>query len=73
MEKLCYTCRVRGFTSCEFKRRVSEIAALVPPNPREEDIVKAQNQIMGERAVAREKICTQLTEVDPAYPGKWKD
>jgi len=70
MEKLCNSCLKEGLGVCEFRRRAEEIAARTPLSPTLEDVVKVHNQIAGERVLAREKMCPQINQVDPDYPGK---
>ena len=69
-EILCSRCLEEGKISCEFRRKAEAIASRVPASSTLEEVVKAHNQIEGERVVAREKLCPQRDLINPDYPGR---
>jgi len=70
VEILCYRCWTEGKGTCVFRRKAEAIASRVPASPTLEEVVKAHNQIEGERVVAAEKLCPQRDMIDPDYPGR---
>jgi len=70
VEILCYRCWTEGKGVCEFRRKAEAIANRVPASPTLEEVVKAHNQIEGERTAAIEKLCPHKNTIDADYPGK---
>jgi hypothetical protein len=71
-KELCPECRKTG--RCWFKDAAYEIATSVPikENKSEQlfEACVALQEIATGRIMAREKMCPNLNDVDPDYPGK---
>lgn len=72
MTRLCPECETKG--TCWFKENADKIAANVS-NRRNFDLImglaiEAHRDISEARVVAREKMCPNLNQIDPDYPGK---
>jgi hypothetical protein len=65
MGELCSSCRSSGLDECMFKQLAEFFARDLRMDPQEKHIA-----ILQERETAREKMCPNLNDIDPYYPGK---